>query len=170
MLLYLVALALLLCVSLALICGIVFVASERRLLVGKNAAPHRRQNNLPGCGFLNYAENNSPGATSQVRDQALRYLLRVVALTNATEMDDGYLLNAGTNTFHVRDRYIRRLRGVKDDNSRYEQTCFVVPNQSMPSAEQIATALLMLKNDPTLFDKWAVRDGESFKADGQIFD
>jgi hypothetical protein len=40
----------------------------------------------------------------------------------------------------------------------------------MPSAEQIATALLMLKNDPTLFDKWAVKNGVSFKADGQIFD
>ena len=31
-------------------------------------------------------------------------------------------------------------------------------------------ALLMLKNEPTLFDKWAVRDRESFKADGEIFD
>jgi hypothetical protein len=75
----------------------------------------------------------------------------------------------GTNTFHVRDRYVRRLRGGKDAKSRYEETCFFVSNQGLPSAEQIATALLMLKNDPTLFDKWAVKDGESFKADGRIF-
>jgi hypothetical protein len=40
----------------------------------------------------------------------------------------------------------------------------------MPRPEQIATALLMLKNDPTLFDKWAVKNGLSFKADGQTFD
>jgi hypothetical protein len=95
--------------------------------------------------------------------------LRVVALTNATELGDGYLLNVGINIFHVRDRYVRRIRGVKDAKSRCEETCFFVPNQGMPSAEQIATALLMLRNDPTLFDKWAVKDGESFKADGQIF-
>ena len=81
-----------------------------------------------------------------------RATLRIVALTNATELDDGYLLNVGTNTFHVRDRYIRRIRGVKDAKSRYDETCFFVPN-----------------HDPTLFDKWAVKDGESFKADGRIF-
>jgi hypothetical protein len=165
-LLYLVALALLSCMSVALICGIVFVASERWLLVGEIAPPHRRQNNYPAWGFLSYRENNS----DHVRDRAQSYLLRVVALTNATEVDDGYLLNVGTNTFRVGDRYVRRLRGVNDAKSRYEQTCFFVPNQGMPSAEQIATALLMLKNDPTLFDKWAVRDRVSFKADGQTFD
>ena len=69
----------------------------------------------------------------------------------------------------MRDRYVTRLRGGKDAKSHHEHTCFFVPNQEMPSAEQIATALLVLKNDPTLFDKWAVKDGESFKADGQIF-
>ena len=95
--------------------------------------------------------------------------MRIVALTNATEACDGYLLNVGTNTFLVRDRYVTRLRGEKDAKSHHEETCFFVPNQGMPSAEQIATALLMLKNDPTLFDKWAVKDGESFKADGRIF-
>jgi len=59
---------------------------------------------------------------------------------------------------------------MKDAKSHYEETCFFVPNQGMQSAELIASALLMLKNDPTLFDKWAVRDRESFKADGEIFD
>jgi hypothetical protein len=118
-------------------------------------------------GFFNHCENNSP---DNVKDKAQSYLLRVVALTNATELDDGYLLNVGTNTFHVHDRYVRRLQGVKDAKSPYEHTCFFLRKQGMPGAERIATALLMLKNDPTLFDKWAVRDGASFKADGQIFD
>ena len=120
----------------------------------------------PVRDFFTYFEINCP---ENVRNHAQSYLLRVVALTNATEMGDGYLLNVGTNTFHVRDRYVRRIRGVKDAKSPYEETCFFVPNQGIQSAEQIATALLMLKNDPTLFDKWAVKNGESFKADGQIF-
>jgi hypothetical protein len=145
--------------------GIVFVGSQR-LLFGEIILPQRPQHNRPVWGFLSYFENNSP---QNQRNRAQSYLLRVVALTDATEMRDGYLLNVGTNTFHVRDRYVRRLREVKDANSRYEETCFFVPNQGMPGAEQIATALLMLKNDPTLFDKWAVKNGESFKADGQMF-
>jgi hypothetical protein len=145
--------------------GVVFVGSQR-LLFGEIILPQRPQHNRPVWGFLSYFENNSP---QNQRNRAQSYLLWVVALTDATEMRDGYLLNVGTNTFHVRDRYVRRLREVKDANSRYEETCFFVPNQGMPGAEQIATALLMLKNDPTLFDKWAVKNGESFKADGQMF-
>ena len=39
----------------------------------------------------------------------------------------------------------------------------------MPKAEQIATALLQLTNNPALFDKWAVQGGLTFKADGQVF-
>jgi hypothetical protein len=153
------------CVVFVLMWGIVFVCSQR-LFLGEIVLPQQPQHNRPIWGFVDYFENNCP---QDVRNQAQSYLLRIVALTNATEMGDGYLLNVGTNTFHVRDRYVTRLRGGKDAKSRHEQTCFFVPNQGMPIAEQIATALLMLKNDPTLFDKWAVKNGESFKADGQIF-
>jgi len=39
----------------------------------------------------------------------------------------------------------------------------------MPKAEQIATALLQLKNNPALFDEWAAQKSLTFKADGQIF-
>jgi hypothetical protein len=39
----------------------------------------------------------------------------------------------------------------------------------MPSPEVIATALLQLKNDPRLFEKWRQRQGDAFKANGQIF-
>ena len=166
-----VAATLLLCMFLALIIwGIAFVGSQRWLLVGEIVSPQRRQNNRLAWGLQFHFENNSSGAGDKVRDQAQRYLRRVVALTNATQVDDGYLLNVGANTFRVRDRYVRRIRGMKNAKSDYEETCFFVPNQGMPSAEVIATALLMLKSDPTLFDKWAVRDRESFKADGEIFD
>jgi hypothetical protein len=120
-------------------------------------------------GFLNHCEDNSP---DNIKDKAQSYLLRVVALTNAIEVGDGcYRLCAGTNTFHVHDRYVTRLRGGKDAKSSYDRTCFFLGNQEMPSAERIATALLMLRNNPTLFDKWAVKDGLPFKADGRmIFD
>ena len=152
------------CLFLALMFGM-FVCS-RWLLAGEIVSSQRREKNRPVWGFLNYFENNSP---ANVRNQAQSYLLRVVALTNATDVGDGYLLNVGTNTFLVRDRYVTRLRGGKDAKSSYDRTCFFLGKQEMPSAERIATALLMLKNDPTLFDKWAVKNGESFKADGQIF-
>jgi len=161
----LVAITLLSCVFLVLIWGIVFVGSQR-LLFGEIILPQRPQHNRQGWGILNYFENNCPASVS---NQAQSYLLRIVTLTDATDMDDGYLLNVGTNTFHVRDRYVRRIRGGEDLKSGYVETCFFVPNQGMPSAELIATALLMLQSDPTLFDKWATKNGESFKADGQIF-
>jgi len=160
-----VAVTLLSCAFLVLIWVIVFVGSQR-LLFGEIILPERPQHNRPVWGFFNYFEINCP---ENVRNQARSYLLRIVALTNAIEVGDGYLLYVGTNTFHVRDRYVTRLRGREDAKSRYEHTCFFIPNQGMPTAEQLATALLMLKNDPTLFDKWAVKDGESFKADGRIF-
>jgi hypothetical protein len=38
----------------------------------------------------------------------------------------------------------------------------------MPKAEQIATALLQLRNKPAPFDRWAAQNG-AFKADGQAF-
>jgi hypothetical protein len=38
----------------------------------------------------------------------------------------------------------------------------------MPKAEQIATALLELANNPELFERWAARIG-AVKADGQVF-
>jgi len=40
----------------------------------------------------------------------------------------------------------------------------------MPKAEQIAAALLKLRNNPALFDRWARQRDLAFKADGQVFD
>ena len=165
-----VAATLLSCVFLALIIwGIAFVGSQRWLLVGEIVLQQGRPNNRPAWDFHYHFENHSSGAGDNVRAQAQRYLLRVVALTNATVVNDGYLLNVGTNTFHIGDRYFRRLRGMKGAKSHDEETCFFVPNQGMPSAEQIATALLQLKNNPALFDRWAVQNGVALKADGQVF-
>ena len=102
-------------------------------------------------------------------DCAKAYLRRIVALTGATQMGDGYVLDVGTTRFHVRNGYIRRLRVAADPKSAYEETCFYPVHNGMPKAEEIATALLQLANNPALFDKWAVRNGLVFKADGQVF-
>jgi len=38
----------------------------------------------------------------------------------------------------------------------------------MPKAEEIATVLLQLTNNPALFDRWAAQSG-AFRADGHPF-
>jgi hypothetical protein len=103
------------------------------------------------------------------QDRAKAYLRRIVALTDATQMGDEYVLDVGTTRFHVRDRYVRRLRDAADPKGAYEETCFYPVHKGMPKAEEIATALLQLANNPALYDKWAVQNGLPFKADGQVF-
>jgi len=57
----------------------------------------------------------------------------------------------------------------KDPKCTYEETCFYSAHTEMTEAEQIATALLQLRNNPALFDRWAHQCGLAFKADGQVF-
>ncbi len=103
------------------------------------------------------------------KDHAKTYLRRIVALTGATQMDDTYVLDVGKTRFHVRDRYVGRLQDMTDPGYAYEETCFYPVHKGMPKAEEIATALLQLTNNPALFDKWAVQNGLAIKADGQVF-
>jgi hypothetical protein len=114
---------------------------------------------------------NSSGSLDPIdrRGRAKACLRRIVALTSATQMGDEYVLDVGTTRFHVRDRYVRRLRDAADPKCGYEETCFYPVHKGMPKAEEIATALLQLANNPALFDKWAVQNGLAFKADGQVF-
>jgi hypothetical protein len=39
----------------------------------------------------------------------------------------------------------------------------------MPGAEAVASALLQLKNNPRLFEKWRELHGYTFKANGKMF-
>ena len=103
------------------------------------------------------------------KDRAKRYLRRIVALTGATQMGNSYVLDVGKMRFQVGHRYVRRMRDMTDPRCAYEETCFYPVRISMPKAEEIATALLQLTNNPALFDKWAVQNGLAFKADGQVF-
>jgi hypothetical protein len=57
---------------------------------------------------------------------------------------------------------------VSDPKSEYKETCFCFPYKIMPKAERIATALLQLRNNPALCDRWAAQIG-AVKAAGQVF-
>lgn len=104
----------------------------------------------------------------RAKSRAEVYLHRVIALTGATQKGNRYLLDVGTARFELNDRFIGRLRESDDHQCSYEETCFYPAFQGMPKAEQIATALLQLRNNPGLFEKWARKD-IAFKADGQPF-
>jgi hypothetical protein len=159
----------------------VFTGLRRRPLARKIAAPQQQRTNIlkqglhvlhpagvaanPDNGFKNGSHGVRPIAP---KDRPKAYLRRIVALTGATQMGRGYDMNVGPTRFHVRDRYVSRMRDVTDPNCTYEQTCFYSADKSMPKAEQIATALLQLKNNPALFDRWAAQSG-ALKADGQAF-
>jgi hypothetical protein len=115
-------------------------------------------------------ENRADDADSFDRkDRARTYLRRIVALTGATQMGSGYALDVGTTRFRVRDRHVGRLRDATDPKCVSEETCFYPAHKEMPKAEQIATVLLQLKNNPALFDGWAAENHLAFKADGQVF-
>ena len=159
---------------------LVFTGMGREWLVGEIDPPRPRQNGLLEQGLYlldpvgltlvaGELENRADGADFVDRKyRAQRYLRRIVALTGATQMGGGYALHVGTTRFQVRDRYVRRVQDVANPKCRYEETCFYPAHKEMPKAEQIATALLQLKNNPALFDGWAAQNG-AFKADGQVF-
>jgi hypothetical protein len=159
----------------------VFTGLRRRPLAREIAAPQQQRTNIleQGLHVLDLAgvaaipdnrfENGSDGVHPITpKDRAKIYLRRIVALTSATQMGNSYVLDVGTTRFHVLDRYVGRLRDVTDPKCGYEETCFYSVHKGMPKAEEIATALLQLKNKPALFDRWAAQSG-AFKADGQAF-
>ena len=159
----------------------VFAGPRHGPLAREIAAPHEQRTNileqglhilhLAGAAVIpdNRAENGSNGARPTTpKNCAKTYLRHIIALTGATQMGNCYVLDVGTTRFHVRDRYVRRMRDVADPKCEYEETCFYATEKEMSKSEHIATALLQLKNNPALFDKWAAQGG-AFKADGQAF-
>ena len=160
--------------------GLVFTSLRRRPLARGIAASQPQHKtflrlvlNLERAGMPVITSNRLGNGSAELgafdrKDSARTYLARVVALTGATQMGNAYDLTVGKTRFHVRYRYVRRLRDVTDPQGVYEETCFYPAKTEMPRSEHIATALLQLKNKPELFDKWAARSG-AFKADGQAF-
>jgi hypothetical protein len=107
-------------------------------------------------------------AFMDIQDRADAYLRRIVALTGAMQVGSYYILDVGETRFEVRDSYVCRMRHMTQPTATFGGTCFYSPNRHMPAAEKIAAALLQLKNNPKLFDKWAAQTGV-FKADGELF-
>ena len=156
--------------------------SLHRSLVRQTAAPEQQHNNIleQGLHFLgragvavvagNHFENGSARENSNAGEQrAETYLRRIVALTGATQTGSSYVLNVGKARFHVRDRNVTRIPdGANPTWARWE-TCFHLAHQDMAEKEQIATMLLQLKNNPWLFDSWAIKPEKAFKADGHMF-
>src|SRR3979490_1469052 len=96
--------------------------------------------------------------------RAAEYLKRVAALTGAKQADDGtYHLTAGGRHFLVDSKFVRVI------SPRSESTCFSVADLDMPSAEVVASALLQLKNNARLFEKWRDWPAHTFKANGKMF-
>ncbi len=159
----------------------VFTGVGREWLVGEIDALRPRQNGplelglciLDPVGLTLVAgelENRADGADPVERKyRAQRYLRRIVALTGATQMGCGYAMDVGTTRFQVCDGYVRRMQDLTNPKCAYEETCFYPAHEEMPKAEQIATALLQLKNNPALFDGWVAQNHVAFKADGQVF-
>jgi hypothetical protein len=97
--------------------------------------------------------------------RATKYLQRVAALTGAEQVrGDSYWLRAGRRNFLVNYKLVRVIS--RDGKS----TCFsVAADPDMPRAEAVASALLQLKNNPRLFEKWRKLQGYTFKANGKMF-
>lgn len=157
-----------------------FTGMGRRWLVGEIDAAGLRQNGLfeRGLRFLDPVdltlvvgelENRTDGVDSVVHSRAITYLRRIVTLTRATQSGNCYSLHVGKTEFRVRGGYVRRKRDVTDPKCEYGETCFYSTQKEIPRAEQIATVLLQLRNNPALFDRWAAQNGLAFKADGQVF-
>lgn len=159
---------------------LVFTALPRTS-AGAIAGPRRENDNLarrrlrlwglPGAEVI-IESGWEPGfyriGIAQAESRADMYLHRVIALTGATQKGNSYFLDVGTPRFQVWDKFIRRIEEASDPKGRYEETCFYSTFPGIPRAEQIAAALLQLRNNPGLFEKWAEKD-RAFKADGQPF-
>ena len=97
--------------------------------------------------------------------RAGKYLKRIAALTGAKQIfGECYRLTVGRMHFLVDSKFVRVI------SPRSESTCFsVAADPDMPSPEVVASALLQLKNNARLFEKWRELHGYTFKANGKMF-
>ena len=123
----------------------------------------------PRTWLLSADRDALQGGPSPETIRAKAYLRRVLALIRAMQNEGGYLLEVGKTSFHVKDRYVRRLRDSANPKCSADVTCFYSIHEGIPREEEIASVLLQLKNNPSLFDRWARQNGQPFKPDGREF-
>jgi hypothetical protein len=97
--------------------------------------------------------------------RAAKYLKRIAALTGAKQVcGECYRLTVGRMQFMVDSKFVHVM------SPRSESTCFsVAADPDLPSAEVVASALLQLKNNAKLFEKWREWPAQTFKANGKVF-
>jgi len=98
-------------------------------------------------------------------ERAAKYLRRIAKLTGARRVSGGaYWLRAGHRRFLVDSEFVRVI------SRRTDSTCFSAAScPDMLGAEVLASALLQLKSNPELFQKWRRQPGSMFKANGKMF-
>ena len=103
--------------------------------------------------------------TCTPKQRAAKYLKRIATLTGAKQVcGDSYRLAAGRMHFLVDSKFVRLISPLG------KSTCFsVAADPDMPSAEVVASALLQLKNNARLFEKWKGWPANTFKANGKMF-
>lgn len=108
---------------------------------------------------LNELRREAAGMTDEelikARDLAVANLERVARLVGASFTYDSATLQIGRYAYLIRPDEIRRQ--LVDSMCPYQETCLRV-RPDMPRPEKIASILLLLKNDPTIFDRWAQQD------------
>jgi hypothetical protein len=142
-----------------------FTAFRLQKAVGGSAAVQQRRKRLLQNG-LHVLDNCLLATLLDRQERADTYLRRIVALCSAEQMSDGYVIDVGTARFIVSERHVTRLRSESELAS--EETCFYSLRSDIPRTEEIASALIQLRNNPALFDRWAAQCG-AVKADGQPF-
>lgn len=160
----------------------VFAVLHRRNVLRETAGPRphcddtlqRRFQMLERAYTGVIAENGFDTGSDEVcptdgSNRAETHLRRIVSLTGTKRMGNRFTLNVGKTIFHVRDRYVWRVPDSTNPECEANETCFYSAHKGIPKDEEIATALLQLKNNPALFDKWVRQNGQAFKADGQVF-
>jgi len=77
--------------------------------------------------LCNEGLRNSSRVSSRVasEERARVYLQRVLAVTGATQVYEGYALNSGSVQFRVCDRFVRRLQNPDDPGTSFGENLFL---------------------------------------------
>lgn len=106
------------------------------------------------------------GMTTKAILKAKNNLMRAVKVTGAKYETDLMRVTLRLNKnliFEIYPGYVVQRRGKIEVN----QTCYYlcagnIHRYEVPRYEHMATALLLLKNNPEIFEKWARRDGRGY--------